>query len=106
MARSKLRLDLKPLSATSISFPEDGSRMPRGGMDPTPQWWVTETAGRCGPKGWEFGSRGALDAHLAARGLRPEQIDELWAQQEIRIEDDQAVAAPMWQRDPLDHHAG
>jgi hypothetical protein len=80
--------------------------VPRQGGDLTPQWWLTETEGPFGPQRWEFVSRGELDAHLAARGLRPAQIDELWAQQEIPIEDHQAVAAPLWQRDALDHHAG
>jgi hypothetical protein len=93
MARSKLRLDLKPLGVSTLAG------------DPTAQWWVTETDGPHGPQRWEFGSRGELDAHLAGRGLRPDQIEELWAQQEIPIEDDQAVAAPLWQRGAFDHHA-
>ncbi len=102
MARSKLRLDLKPLSVSS----SQGSPIPRRVGDPTAQWWVTETDGPHGPQRWEFGSRGELDTHLAARGLRPDQIEELWAQQEIPIEDDQAVAAPLWQRGAPDLHAG
>ena len=104
MARSKLRLDLKPLNASPSSG--DGSLVSRRGIDLTPQWWVTEIDGPCGPQRWEFGSRGELDAHLASRGLRPDQVDELWAHQEIPIEDHQAVAAPLWQRDALAHHAG
>ncbi len=100
MARSKLRLDLKPLSVSSAN----DSHAPRL-ADQTAQWWVTETDGPSGPQRWEFASRGALDAHLAARGLRPDQIEELWACQEIPIEDGQAVAAPLWQRDAFDNHA-
>jgi hypothetical protein len=98
MARSKLRLDLKPLGN---SF--DGALAPP--RDTAALWWVTESNGPYGPQRWEFASRDALDAHLASRGLSVEQIDELWTSQEVVLDERQAVAAPLWLRASEPQHA-
>ena len=100
MSRSKLRLDLKPLGN-----PFDGALASHPAVDSAARWWLTETDGPYGPQRWEFESRSELEAHLSARGLTAEQIDELWSQQEIPLEDGQAVAAPLWLRDSTHQHA-
>jgi hypothetical protein len=106
MPRSRLRLDLKPLVPNPPGDRLDGLPAPRQAWDTAAQWWLTETDGPDGPQRWEFGSRSELDAHLATRGLSPEQIDDLWAQQEIPLEDHQAVADPLWLRDSAHQHVG
>jgi hypothetical protein len=99
MARSKLRLDLKPLGNAF-----DGALAARG-ADASVMWWLTESEGPFGPRRWEFASRDALDSHLSSRGLTPEQIEELWACQEIALDGGLAVAAPLWLRTLEPQHA-